>query len=208
MERHGKPDGKVTVAAHVPRQMQEASLRACTDVPAASDSSSPACRNSCVGHSGRATWSDSVTFAQLAIWAPDSSFNAAISFVTNTNWQGYARESTMSYPTRMRTHRRSGAGSGPVVEHLMLANWEFHTENTEASGTRLLCEPIHSLCSPCTLCELFSGSPVTTPFPRRSRCTESAAGHPAGHPAGHRLPAVHVKRLDTPCQSQGNDLSK
>ncbi len=31
----------------------------------------------------------------------DSSFNTAISFVTNTNWQGYGGESTMSYLTQM-----------------------------------------------------------------------------------------------------------
>ncbi len=31
----------------------------------------------------------------------DSSFNTAISFVTNTNWQGYAGESTMSHLTQM-----------------------------------------------------------------------------------------------------------
>ena len=31
----------------------------------------------------------------------DSSFNTAISFVTNTNWQGYAGEATMSYLTQM-----------------------------------------------------------------------------------------------------------
>jgi K+-transporting ATPase ATPase A chain len=31
----------------------------------------------------------------------DSSFNTAVSFVTNTNWQGYAGESTMSYFTQM-----------------------------------------------------------------------------------------------------------
>jgi K+-transporting ATPase ATPase A chain len=31
----------------------------------------------------------------------DSSFNTAISFVTNTNWQGYAGEGTMSYLTQM-----------------------------------------------------------------------------------------------------------
>ena len=29
--------------------------------------------------------------------APDSSFNTAVSFTTNTNWQGYAGETTMSY---------------------------------------------------------------------------------------------------------------
>jgi K+-transporting ATPase ATPase A chain len=33
--------------------------------------------------------------------SPDSSFNTAISFVTNTNWQGYSGESTMSYLTQM-----------------------------------------------------------------------------------------------------------
>jgi K+-transporting ATPase ATPase A chain len=33
--------------------------------------------------------------------SPDSAFNTAISFVTNTNWQGYAGESTMSHFTQM-----------------------------------------------------------------------------------------------------------
>ena len=33
--------------------------------------------------------------------AADSAFNTAISFVTNTNWQGYAGESTMSHLTQM-----------------------------------------------------------------------------------------------------------
>jgi K+-transporting ATPase ATPase A chain len=32
---------------------------------------------------------------------PDSAFNTAVSFVTNTNWQGYSGESTMSYFTQM-----------------------------------------------------------------------------------------------------------
>ena len=32
---------------------------------------------------------------------PDSSFNTAVSFVTNTNWQGYSGESTMGYLTQM-----------------------------------------------------------------------------------------------------------
>jgi K+-transporting ATPase ATPase A chain len=33
--------------------------------------------------------------------SPDSSFNTSISFITNTNWQGYSGESTMSYLTQM-----------------------------------------------------------------------------------------------------------
>src|SRR6202521_2515881 len=32
---------------------------------------------------------------------PDSSFNTAVSFITNTNWQGYSGESAMSYFTQM-----------------------------------------------------------------------------------------------------------
>ncbi|MGW8394537.1 potassium-transporting ATPase subunit KdpA [Pseudoduganella sp. HUAS MS19] len=33
--------------------------------------------------------------------SPDSSFNTAVSFVANTNWQGYAGEQTMSYLSQM-----------------------------------------------------------------------------------------------------------
>lgn len=33
--------------------------------------------------------------------SPDSSFNTAVSFVSNTNWQGYVGEATMSYLTQM-----------------------------------------------------------------------------------------------------------
>jgi K+-transporting ATPase ATPase A chain len=39
--------------------------------------------------------------AGLAGVSADSSFNTAISFVSNTNWQGYGGEATMSYLTQM-----------------------------------------------------------------------------------------------------------
>nr|WP_319565274.1 potassium-transporting ATPase subunit KdpA [uncultured Rhodoferax sp.] len=39
--------------------------------------------------------------AGMAAVSPDSAFNTAISFVSNTNWQGYGGESTMSYFTQM-----------------------------------------------------------------------------------------------------------
>ena len=57
--------------------------------------------------------------AGLAADQPDSAFNTAVSFVTNTNWQGYGGEATMSYLTQMlgaggtelrvRGHRHGGA---------------------------------------------------------------------------------------------------
>jgi K+-transporting ATPase ATPase A chain len=39
--------------------------------------------------------------AGMGAVTPDSALNTAISFVANTNWQGYAGESTMSYLTQM-----------------------------------------------------------------------------------------------------------
>jgi K+-transporting ATPase ATPase A chain len=39
--------------------------------------------------------------AGMSAVSTDSAFNTAISFVTNTNWQGYVGESTMSYLTQM-----------------------------------------------------------------------------------------------------------
>ena len=47
--------------------------------------------------------------------APDLAFNTAISFVTNTNWQAYSGESTMSYFTQMAgltTHNFVSAATG------------------------------------------------------------------------------------------------
>ncbi|MDD2770571.1 MAG: potassium-transporting ATPase subunit KdpA, partial [Methylococcus sp.] len=37
----------------------------------------------------------------LAGVSPDSAFNTAVSFASNTNWQGYGGETTMSYLTQM-----------------------------------------------------------------------------------------------------------
>ncbi|HCQ46872.1 MAG TPA: potassium-transporting ATPase subunit KdpA [Achromobacter sp.] len=39
--------------------------------------------------------------ANMGAVSPDSALNTAISFVSNTNWQGYGGESTMSYLTQM-----------------------------------------------------------------------------------------------------------
>jgi len=50
--------------------------------------------------------------------SPESSFNTAVSFTTNTNWQGYAGESTMSYLTQMAGlawHNFTSAAAGICV---------------------------------------------------------------------------------------------
>ncbi len=50
--------------------------------------------------------------------APDLAFNTAVSFTTNTNWQNYGGESTMSYLTQMlgmTVHNFTSAATGMAV---------------------------------------------------------------------------------------------
>lgn len=49
--------------------------------------------------------------------APDLAFNTAISFITNTNWQNYGGESTMSYLTQMLglTHQNFLSGATGIA---------------------------------------------------------------------------------------------
>jgi K+-transporting ATPase ATPase A chain len=55
---------------------------------------------------------------QLAAISPDLAFNTAVSFSTNTNWQSYGGESTLSYLTQMlglATHNFLSAATGMAV---------------------------------------------------------------------------------------------
>jgi K+-transporting ATPase ATPase A chain len=61
---------------------------------------------------------------------PDSSFNTAVSFVTNTNWQGYSGESTMSYLTQMAglaVQNFLSAASGIVVAIALIRGLARHS---------------------------------------------------------------------------------
>ncbi len=65
--------------------------------------------------------------------SPDSSFNTAISFVTNTNWQGYSGESTMSYLTQMlglAVQNFFSAATGIVVVIALIRGFVRHTAST------------------------------------------------------------------------------
>ncbi len=61
--------------------------------------------------------------------APDSAFNTAVSFVTNTNWQGYAGEATMSYLTQMlalTVQNFLSAATGIVVAVALMRGFARH----------------------------------------------------------------------------------
>lgn len=65
--------------------------------------------------------------------SPDSSFNTAVSFVTNTNWQGYSGESTMSYLTQMAglaVQNFLSASTGIVVAVALIRGLARHSAKT------------------------------------------------------------------------------
>ena len=65
--------------------------------------------------------------------SPDSSFNTAISFATNTNWQGYAGETTMSYLTQMlglAVQNFLSAATGIVVVIALIRGFAGHSTKT------------------------------------------------------------------------------
>ena len=70
--------------------------------------------------------------AFLAV-SPDSAFNTAISFATNTNWQGYGGEATMSYLTQMlalAVQNFFSAATGIVVVIALIRGFARHTAKT------------------------------------------------------------------------------
>jgi K+-transporting ATPase ATPase A chain len=62
--------------------------------------------------------------------SPDSAFNTAVSFVTNTNWQGYGGEATMSYLTQMlalTVQNFLSAATGIAVVMALLRGFARHS---------------------------------------------------------------------------------
>jgi len=65
--------------------------------------------------------------------SPDSSFNTAVSFITNTNWQGYSGESTMGYLVQMAglaVQNFLSAATGLVVAIALIRGFVRHTVTT------------------------------------------------------------------------------
>ncbi len=70
---------------------------------------------------------------QFGAVSPDSSFNTAISFMTNTNWQGYSGESTMSYLTQMlglAVQNFFSAAAGMAIAAALIRGFARHTAQT------------------------------------------------------------------------------
>ncbi|WP_443083193.1 potassium-transporting ATPase subunit KdpA [Variovorax sp. PBL-H6] len=73
--------------------------------------------------------------AGMSAVSPDSAFNTAVSFVSNTNWQGYAGESTLSYLTQMlglTVQNFLSAATGIAVAFALARG--FAARNTDGKG--------------------------------------------------------------------------
>jgi K+-transporting ATPase ATPase A chain len=69
----------------------------------------------------------------LGAVAPDLSFNTAVSFVTNTNWQSYAGESTLGYLVQMvglTVQNFVSAATGIAVAVALIRGFARHSTNT------------------------------------------------------------------------------
>jgi len=69
----------------------------------------------------------------MAAISPDSSFNTAVSFATNTDWQGYGGESTMSYLTQMlalTVQNFMSAASGMATMVALIRGFARHSAET------------------------------------------------------------------------------
>src|SRR5579864_8756204 len=72
---------------------------------------------------------------QFGAMTVDSAFNTAVSFVTNTNWQDYTPETTVSYLTQMlgfTVQNFLSAATGIVVAITLIRGFARHT--TQAIG--------------------------------------------------------------------------
>src|SRR5271168_58594 len=106
--------------------------------------------------------------AEQSAVAPDLSFNTAVSFITNTNWQNYGGESTMSYLVQMLglTHQNYlSAATGIVLAVALIRGFARHSVRTVGNFwvdvTRCTLYILIPICVPYALFLIWQGMPQT-----------------------------------------------
>ncbi|MGA2894945.1 MAG: potassium-transporting ATPase subunit KdpA [Xanthobacteraceae bacterium] len=106
--------------------------------------------------------------AEQSAVAPDLSFNTAVSFITNTNWQAYGGESTMSYLVQMLglTHQNYlSAATGIVLAMALIRGFARHSVRTVGNFwvdiTRCTLYILIPICVPYALFLVWQGIPQT-----------------------------------------------
>jgi potassium-transporting ATPase potassium-binding subunit len=100
--------------------------------------------------------------------APDLSFNTAVSFITNTNWQNYGGETTLSYLVQMLglTHQNFlSAATGIVLAIALIRGFARHSSrnigNFWVDVTRCTLYILIPICVPYALFLIWVGIPQT-----------------------------------------------
>jgi K+-transporting ATPase ATPase A chain len=106
--------------------------------------------------------------AEQSAVAPDLSFNTAVSFITNTNWQNYGGESTMSYLVQMLglTHQNFlSAATGIVLAIALIRGFARASAKTVGNFwvdlTRCTLYILLPICIVYTLFLVWQGMPQT-----------------------------------------------
>ena len=106
--------------------------------------------------------------AEQSAVAPDLSFNTAVSFITNTNWQNYGGESTMSYLVQMLGPDASelfSAATGIVLAVALIRGFARHSVRTIGNFwvdvTRCTLYVLLPICVPYALFLIWQGIPQT-----------------------------------------------
>src|SRR3977135_214169 len=106
--------------------------------------------------------------AEQSAVAPDLSFNTAVSFITNTNWQNYGGESTMSYLVQMLglTHQNFlSAATGIVLAVALIRGFARASVRTVGNFwvdvTRCTLYVLLPICVPFALILVWLGIPQT-----------------------------------------------
>jgi len=106
--------------------------------------------------------------AEQSAVAPDLSFNTSVSFITNTNWQAYGGESTMSYLVQMLglTHQNYlSAATGIVLAMALIRGFARHSVRTVGNFwvdiTRCTLYVLIPICVPYALFLIWQGMPQT-----------------------------------------------
>jgi K+-transporting ATPase ATPase A chain len=106
--------------------------------------------------------------AEQTAVAPDLSFNTAVSFITNTNWQNYGGEGTLSYLTQMLglTHQNFlSAATGIVLALVLIRGFARASMKTVGNFwvdiTRCTLYILMPICVVATLFLVWQGMPQT-----------------------------------------------
>jgi potassium-transporting ATPase potassium-binding subunit len=106
--------------------------------------------------------------AEQSAVSEDLSFNTAVSFITNTNWQNYGGESTLSYLVQMLglTHQNYlSAATGIVLAVALIRGFARHSVRTVGSFwvdvTRCTLYILIPICVPYALFLVWQGIPQT-----------------------------------------------